>query len=114
MVEDGGHSLLNRIFGGLSHPRRRCILYSLRKKGTAAVADLAATVAAWEQDVPVGEVSDATSRRVQADLRHVHLPKLENDGFLEYDFRSSTVRYDSQPDALDEFIDLASRFEEPP
>lgn len=114
VVVDGGRSLLDRIFESLSHPRRRCILYSLRDDGPAAVADLAAEVAAWEQGVPVEEVSEATSRRVQADLRHVHLPKLEDDKLLEYDFRSGTARYDDQTDALDEFVELAAEFEEPP
>lgn len=33
---------------------------------------------------------------IQAKLHHVHLPKLADCGFLEYDPRSNTVRY--QPD----------------
>lgn len=114
VVVDGGHSLLDRIFESLSHPRRRCVLYCLRDQEPRAVADLATEVAAWEQGVPVGEVSEATSRRIQADLRHVHLPKLEDDKLLEYDFRSGTVRYGTRSDALDEFVDLATEFEEPP
>lgn len=113
-VVDGGHSLLDRVFDSLSHPRRRCVLYSLRDHETVAVDDLSATVAAWERGVPEEAVSEATSGRVHADLRHVHLPKLERDGFLEYDSRSGTVRYGVQPDVLDEFLDVAIGFEEPP
>lgn len=114
VVVDGGRSLLDRVFDSLSHPRRRCVLYYLRDQETVAVDDLAATVAAWERGVPEEAVSEETTRRVHADLRHVHLPKLERNGLLEYDSRSGTVRYGVQPDALDEFLDAVIGFEEPP
>lgn len=113
-VEDGGRSLLTRIFGALSHPRRRCVLYVVRDQGPTEGADLARRVAARERDVSVDAVSDVASNRVRVDLRHVHLPKLEDYGFVEYDRRSGTVRYSYLPTVLDELIDLAERFDGSP
>jgi len=37
-------------------------------------------------------------------LRHSHLPKLEDAGLVEYDSRSETVRYWSQP-SLEELLE---------
>lgn len=111
MAGDGGRSLLDRIFGALSNARRRFVLYQVRERGPTDEADLATVVAAWEQGVPAEAVSAETSREVRIDLRHVHLPKLEDYGLVEYDRRSGTVCYSYPPNVLDDIVDLAGRVE---
>lgn len=113
-ASDGGRSLLTRIFGVLSHPRRRYVLYYLRDRETVRTGELAERVAAWERDQSVDEVAGGDVERVETDLRHTHLPKLADYGLVEYDSRSDTVRYVHSPALLDEALDLTASFENPP
>lgn len=60
-------------------PRRRTILEVLEADEVpVALEDLAAAVREREPD-------DATERTVRIALHHVHLPVLDDAGFLEYD-----------------------------
>lgn len=113
MGRTGGNAVVDRIFESLSHPRRRCVLYHLKDHGSSDVADLAALVAGWERGIPPADVPPETCGQVQADLRHVHLPKLADERLVEYDPRSHSVSYDP-PRGLDEFVNLATAFEAPP
>lgn len=114
VVGDGGRSLLTRVFGSLSHPRRRCVLYYLRECDQAEAEDLALAVIAWEQGIPKENISTEDRKDVQAELRHIHLPKLEDYRLVEYDSRSGTVSYSYPPEILDDIIDFAMKVEEPP
>lgn len=111
---DGGHSLLTRVFGSLSDPRRRGVLYYLRDSGQADVEDLACALAAWEREVACEDVAEEVSQRVRADLRHVHLPKLEDYRIVDFDARSGTVSYGHPPDVLEDVIDIAATVEDQP
>lgn len=113
-VSDGGESLLSRVFGALAHPRRRYVLYYLRDHGQAQTDDLARQIAAWERDVPRDEVPEDVAEQVSLELLHSHLPKLEDQGLVEYDPRTETVNYAYPPSLLDEALDLAVLIEGPP
>lgn len=113
-ASDGGKSLLSRIFGALSHRRRRYVLYYLREHEQVRTDDLAIQIAAWERDIPIDTVPARDAERVKTELVHTHLPKLETYALVEYDQRSDAVCYAHPPDLLDEAVELAVRLENPP
>jgi len=115
-ASDGGGSLLSRIFGALSHPRRRCVLYYLRDHGQAQVDDLAVHIAGWERDVPSADAADDDEYvdQIRLELTHSHLPKLEDEGLVEYDPRTEMVSYSYPPTLLDEALDIAAVIEDYP
>lgn len=110
---DGGGSLLDRVFGALTHRRRRYILYYVREHERTDVADLAAHVAAREQNAAIENVSPSTIERVQRELVHAHLPKLDDYGLVEYDRRSDAVCYNHPPKQLEHVLDIAAAIERP-
>ena len=112
-VSDGGESLPSRVFGALVNPRRRYVLYYLRDRDRAQTDDLAAQITAWERDVRIEDAPAEASERVHAELVQSHLPKLDDYGFVEYDRRSSAVRYTYPPTLLDDVIELADTIEGP-
>jgi len=76
---------LDEVFAGLGHPRRRYLLYTLvNGSSEAPLPELAANIAAWEQQKPVAEVTDAEQRDVYISLYHCHIPKLAALGIVEY------------------------------
>ena len=71
-----------------------------------------------EEAVPFGEVLRHVHQRVPKDsterleinLRHTHLPKLRERGWIEVDNRSDTVRYHGHPDAEEYLGELVEVF----
>lgn len=97
---------LDLVFDVLSERRRRYALYHLREvpDGVAPVSDVVDYVYHSEGG---SDGSRADLRlSIRTALQHVHLPKLENAGFIEYDERSETIRYWRQP-SLDEWLEHA-------
>ncbi|WP_247001328.1 DUF7344 domain-containing protein [Halosolutus gelatinilyticus] len=104
---------LDLIFEILSVHRRRYALYYLHDQSdsVATVAELIDNVSALDQ--LQGETDlDPEERRnqIKTELQHVHLPKLEDAGLIEYDLRSETVRYWHQP-SLEEWLEHAKHKE---
>lgn len=106
---------LDLVFELLSNSRRRYVLYHLNERpdGVATLETLAENVRALERtiggDDADGEGDEGSAARqsgVRTELRHVHLPKLEDAGVLEHDRRSDTVRYWGQP-SLEEWLEHA-------
>lgn len=114
VVEDGGKALLTRIFGALSHRRRRYVVYYLRDEEEATVTELARIVVAAERGIPREEVPEDALEPVKTDLVHTHLPKLEDFKITEYDPRSEAVCYTHRPNVLDEIVDVAVTIEHHP
>lgn len=79
----------------LSEPRRRTLLYALKDHPSQGVPldELAERIHEREQAIPVREADPFD--RIRIDLVHVHLPKLEEIGILEYDDETKTVLYDA-------------------
>lgn len=83
------------LFDALSSERRRHVLSYLRDADddVAELAELVDWVVTREAD------RDGDQREAVAiSLHHVHVPKLANCGFVEYDARSNTVRYRGHPE----------------
>ena len=107
-AKDGGHSLVERIFGALASKRRRYILYCLQDQENIQIGALATQLTAWEQGVPRNGVPPNTWQDVHANLVHTHLPKLADFGLIEYDQRSGAIRYTDAPTAFEEVLALAA------
>ncbi|RQH00066.1 DUF7344 domain-containing protein [Natrarchaeobius oligotrophus] len=102
---------LDLVFNLLANERRRYALYFLyeQQDGVATVEEVTDNVAAFENrstgPEPQSDLEEQ-KRQIQTELRHVHLPKLEDAGILEHDQRSETVRYWTQP-TLEEWLEHA-------
>jgi DNA-binding transcriptional ArsR family regulator len=110
-ITDGGQSTIDRILSGLDDPRRRYVLYYLDEADDAYIEDVARQVAAWERDCDTDDVPAEARKRVEIQLYHVHLPMLEDLDLIDYDQRSGGVCFKNPPDALPEFLELASSVE---
>ncbi|QWC19688.1 hypothetical protein [Halorubrum sp. 2020YC2] len=78
----------------LSNRRRRYLWRALRREPKAEVelSDASRLIAAWENDVAVGEVEYDQRKSVYNSLHQFHCPKMADAGLVEFDKRSSTVR----------------------
>lgn len=95
----------------VSAPRRRVLLYHLKDCEACAidVDDLVDRVYEREQAVPVRE--PAASRDVlEASLVHVHLPKLDSAGLVDFDADESVVHYHGNP-AVESCLDYVETLE---
>lgn len=86
---------LSQIFAALSNRRRRVLLECFRRtEESVERTDLVEYVVACESS---SESREDHRERVAIDIHHTHLPKLSGMGLVEYDERSSTVRYYGHP-----------------
>lgn len=82
---------VDAVFDVLSNARRRRIIRELRTNGDAMfVPALAEALAVREPGTPDPD-------RLVVSLQHVHLPKLDATGVVEYGREQSQVRYDETP-----------------
>lgn len=90
------------VLANLAHRRRRVALsvlsdYDAPLSRVALAREIAVAEADEETTPDTGMIDDLC-----ADLHHVHLPKLENAGLVEYDARSGAVSYRGHPVIEDE------------
>jgi len=91
-----GRPGMDRIFDVLRDRRRRLIL-RLVKQGTVE----------HESDVMMrGQESETT---VQIDLRHTHLPKLAEAGYIEWDQATGSISKGPRFDEIEPLLDLIER-----
>jgi DNA-binding transcriptional ArsR family regulator len=92
MSQTNGELSRDLVFEILSNPRRRFTIYYLRQRGEAVdLQELAAQVAAWENEVPVDELTKQERKRVYVSLYQTHIPKLADAGIISYDQDEGTV-----------------------
>lgn len=95
----------DEVYDILSNGRRRFVIYLLRQEGgQIALNELSDRVAAWENDVPVEELSDQQVKRVYVSLYQTHIPKLEESGIVEYDKDSGVIALTSNVASLDAYL----------
>lgn len=68
-----------------AEPRRRAVGVLWEVERPLPVAELAILVVASSQGTDVGSVTTDQRDRAAIELHHVHLPKLEEWGFIEWD-----------------------------
>jgi len=79
---------VDAIFDVLSDARRRRLIRALRTREEAQ------SVPTLAESVATREPGDPDPERLAISLRHVHLPKLDATGVVEYAPDQSRVRYD--------------------
>lgn len=90
------------VFDALSSPRRRYLLYYLRRVGgNADIDEIARQVAAWENGVAIEDVERQQRKRVYVSLYQTHVPKLAAAGVIEYDADAGTVALGRRAAAVD-------------
>lgn len=91
----------DELFDVLSSARRRYLLYYLwRRDGTARLQDIAADIAAREEETTAEAVEKEEQNRVYISLYQTHVPKLEDVGLVEYESESQTVRLTDRADEI--------------
>lgn len=100
---------LETIYGVLQHRRRRLVVHHLREAdgGVTSLDAVRRAVLNWERRSDEVAVPSDHDRQVAVALHHVHLPKLEEHGVIEYDWRSKTIRY-RPGETLEAHLDLAA------
>ncbi|GAA0231538.1 hypothetical protein ACFFQF_25790 [Haladaptatus pallidirubidus] len=96
----------DKIFHILQTQRRRDALRYLKSTdGPIEMRDLAEQVAAWENDTTVRKLSSNERQRVYIALYQSHLPKLDNEGIIEYNQSRGIVERGPLADQFDPYLD---------
>nr|WP_231727760.1 hypothetical protein [Haloferax profundi] len=94
-------------FEVLSCRRRRDALhYLLQQERTVELRELATNLAAWENDVPVEAVTYKQRMRVYTALRQSHLPKMDDNGIVEFDVDRGTATLTDDASELQVYLDI--------
>jgi DNA-binding transcriptional ArsR family regulator len=94
------------LFSLLSNPRRRFILQHLKGVGEGIeLQDLAAEVAAWENETDRDALTDKQRKRLYVSLYQTHIPKLEEAGIVEYDDDSGEIRLTERGSDVNRYLD---------
>jgi DNA-binding transcriptional ArsR family regulator len=104
---------LDAVLDAMASPWRRRILYLLRERGPVGLDDLADGLGTWNEVVDHGAdglPDDVEIVRVR--LHHVHLPKLEDAGLVEYE-RGEPVALAQLSGDIEELLDVAGGLELP-
>jgi len=99
----------NQLLNILCHNLRREVIHyfeNIETKNTATVEDLATHIS---QRVP-----EMDHEKVSLELTHSHLPKLESNGWAEYDTRTHHVRYRGHDQAEELLAELAEMLSDQP
>lgn len=99
-IEELGKESVNQYLSVLSDHRRRFLLYYLRKTTSAEIGEAARRVVAWNRELSPENVPESAREKMEVALYHLHLPKLVEAGLIEYDDRSSTIRFRDAPSDL--------------
>ncbi|WP_331232607.1 DUF7344 domain-containing protein [Natronorarus salvus] len=92
-------------FSVLANGRRRHALSVLREHGTVSLADLADEVAVRERSLPLAEIPAEAVADLYMTLYHRHVPLLAEEGFVEYDQETDTVRGTESVPSIDPYLD---------
>jgi Flp pilus assembly protein TadB len=93
------------VFDILSSPRRRYVLYYLRKEGgPVELTDLAAKLAEWEYDVSSEELTEQQRKRIYVSLYQTHVPRLASAGLIDYDSDSGLITLTDDVYQIDQFL----------
>lgn len=76
----------DELFHTLQNERRRLVIrYLLDHAGPVDVPSLVDQVGAWEQDTTVEGLPEEQRQRIYVDVYQSQLPKLDEQGFVDYD-----------------------------
>jgi len=93
------------VFDLLSNSRRRFVLHYLeRADGPVRLSELAAEIAAIENEVPLEELSSQQRKRTYVSLYQTHIPKLQDAGAVSYDAETGRVELASGAGEIGEYF----------
>ena len=96
----------DKIFHILQTQRRRHALRYLKEHDTPVeMRDLAEQVAAWENDTTVQALASDERQRVYIALYQSHLPKLDEEGIIEYNKSRGIVERGQLADEFDPYLE---------
>jgi DNA-binding transcriptional ArsR family regulator len=96
----------DEIFYLLKNRRRRDIVrYLTDNEGTATLSELAEHIAAWENDIDVQALDSGQRKRVYVALYQTHLPKLAENGIVDYERNRGNVELTENADHLRTYLD---------
>ncbi|SFL53584.1 hypothetical protein SAMN04487950_4118 [Halogranum rubrum] len=102
----------DKLFHILQNQRRR---YALRYlQGTEEVVDMrdvAEQVAAWEHDTTVQQLTSNQRQRAYISLYQCHLPKLDEEGIIDYNQQRGFVERTPLADQLDPYLEATGSTE---
>ncbi|WP_339104287.1 hypothetical protein [Haloterrigena salinisoli] len=99
----------DEIFHILQTNRRRdVIVYLLDKEDPIKMRDIAEIVAAKENETTVANLTSAQRQRVYIPLYQNHLPKLDEEGIIEYDKPRGIVRPTDRLEIFRPYLDAAN------
>jgi len=82
----------DQVFDLLSNSRRRFVLHYLKQAdGPVRLSELAAEIAAIENEVSVDELTSQQRKRTYVSLYQTHIPKLQDAGAVTYDAETGMV-----------------------
>jgi hypothetical protein len=97
----------DEVFELLSNKRRRFAIHYLKRTDDhAKLGELSEHVAAWETDTPLKEVDSAQRKRVYTSLQSHHLPKLDDQGVVDYDDRAGEVELTDSAADLEMYLEV--------
>lgn len=94
----------DEVYQLLSNPRRRFIISFLRGRDEIHLQDLAAEVAAWENETAIDSLTAQQRKRVYVSLYQTHVPKLEEAGIIDYDGETGVIRLRDRVEQLDTYL----------
>lgn len=99
----------DEVFELLSNQRRRFALHYLKHRDeTAQLGELSEHVASWENGTELHEVDSAERKRVYTSLQSHHLPKMDEQGVVDYDDRAGVVELEASAEDLDVYLEVVS------
>lgn len=97
----------DEVFELLSNKRRRFAIHYLKRTDDhAELGTLSEHVAAWETDTPLKEVDSTQRKRVYTSLQSHHLPKLDDQGVVDYDDRAGEVELTDSAADLEMYLEV--------
>ena len=105
--ENDPTELADAVFRVLSDEYRRCVLYYLQERESATVDELATVLTGWTQArEDAFEIATPDGRReVEMTLHHFHLPRMDEAGFVRYEYDSGEVELGVVPDLLEAVLE---------
>ncbi|ELZ79719.1 DUF7344 domain-containing protein [Haloferax larsenii] len=96
----------DEIYHLLQNERRRNVLRYLRgREGPVQMRDIAEQVAAWEHDTTVQALMSDQRQRVYIALYQAHLPKLDEEGIIDYNQSRGIVEKKPHANRLIEYLE---------
>lgn len=105
---NGEESETDIVFDILSSPRRRFAIRLLYEKPDRirTLQQLSEYVAARENHIQVGEVTQAERKRVYVSLYQTHVPKLQEAGIVRYDHDTGHIKLTNRLGRVGTYLDI--------